>query len=80
MEITLSHRDKEEIAYKVALILEKRLKKQADPEMVTTAEAAKILGITPGRMRQIADRYPHIKKGDGCKQGQLLFDRKALLQ
>lgn len=79
MEITLSHRDKEEIAYKVALILEKRLRNLQQPEMVTTKEAADILGIQPDRMRKIADRYPHIKKGDS-KQGQLLFNRSALLQ
>lgn len=79
MEITLSHRDKEEIAYKVALILEKRLRQNQQPEMVSTAEAANILNITPEYLRQIKDNYPHIKKGNR-KQGQLLFQRNALLQ
>lgn len=79
MEITLSHRDKEEIAYKVALILEKRLRQNQQPEMVSTKEAAHILGITPCRMRQIADRYPHIKRGN-TQQGQLLFQRDSLLK
>lgn len=47
--------------------------------MVTTREAAAILGISPARMRQIADRFPHIKKGEK-QQGALLFLRKALIK
>lgn len=82
MEYTLNTRQIDEIAYKTALIVERRLaermKKKEQPEMVSTNEAARILNITPGRMRQIAHKYPHIKKGDS-KQGQLLFDRKSLI-
>lgn len=46
--------------------------------MVRT-DTAKILGIPPCRMRQIADKYPHIKRGDH-KQGQLLFERKSRIR
>ena len=79
MEIELSQRTIDAIARKAALIVVKKLKEKSDfPEMVTTRQAAAILKITPGRMRQIAERYPHIKQGDS-KQGQLLFVRDALL-
>lgn len=81
MEINLSSRDIDAIAYKVALILTNKMKGQASdevPEMVTTAEAAKILHITPKRMREIAHRYPHVKRGDS-RQAPLLFVRKSLL-
>ncbi len=71
----------DELAYKTAIVLAKMMKKQEAPELVTTAEAAKILNITPGRLRQIVsenpNRYPHIKTGES-KQSKLLFDRKAL--
>ncbi len=71
----------DELAYKTAVVLAKLLKKQEPPELVTTREAATIIGITPQRLRQIVcenpNRYPHIKRGEG-KQAQLLFDRKAL--
>ena len=81
MEIELNKNTIDAIAYKAALIVVRKLK-DADnslPEMVTTKQAASILNITPGRMRQIADRFPHIKQGDN-KQGKLLFIRKALLE
>ena len=83
MEITLSPRQMSELIHGVAVVVVEKLKKELRgeqlPEMVTTAEAAKILGISADRMRKIADRYPHIKKGEN-KQGQLLFMRNALLQ
>lgn len=83
MEITLSQRDIDTIVHRLSVVVVEKLKKELAkeqlPEMVTTAEAAKILGISSDRMRKIADRYPHIKKGDN-KQGQLLFVRKSLLQ
>ena len=83
MEITLSQRDIDTIVHRLSVVVVEKLKKELRnehlPEMVTTAEAAKILGITAGRMRQIADKYPHVKRGEN-KQGQLLFMRNALLQ
>ncbi len=83
----LSQRDRDAIVQQLRLALRKDIKAMlADmrqPEMVTTAEAAKILGITTGRLRQIVcqdpHRYPHIKRGDK-KQAKLLFHRDALLQ
>ena len=80
MEVELSQRSIDAIARKAALIVVKKLKEKSSelPEMVTTKQAASILKITPGRMRQIADKYPHIKQGDN-KQAQLLFVRDALL-
>lgn len=78
----LTENEINEIARRTALIVFKKLseerKRESVPEMVTTAEAAKILRITPGRMRQIADKYPHVKQGES-KQAQLLFVRSALL-
>ena len=81
MPIELFERDIHAIATKVAQIVLRRLKAGEEqlPEMVDTNEAARILKITPCRMRQIAHRFPHIKQGEN-KQGKLLFVRKALLQ
>lgn len=84
MEIELTQRTIDAIAYRAAVIIMQKLKKaqkdrQNPPKMVNTREAAAILGITPGRMRQIAERFPHIKQGEH-KQGKLLFVRDALLE
>lgn len=72
----------DELAYKTAVVLAKLLKKSEKPDMVPTSEAARLLGITPYRLRQIVcedpQRYPHIKRGTN-KQAKLLFDRNALL-
>ena len=84
MEIELSQRTIDAIAYRAATIIMQKMKKAQKtgsdlPMMVSSREAAAILGITPGRMRQIAERFPHIKQGDN-KQGKLLFVRDALLE
>lgn len=70
----------DDVARKVAHMVWKSIKKdmEKEPEMVTTEEAAKILGISPGRMRRIKDRFPHLKAGDSTR-GRLLFKRDALL-
>ncbi len=69
-----------DMARKVAYLVGKNIKEANEkaPDMVSTEEAAKILGITPDRMRHIKDRFPHIKAG-GNKQGKLLFVRDSLL-
>lgn len=79
MEMELSQKTIDAIAYKVVKIL-KREMKQADeiPEMVSTAEAAKILNITPEYMRAIGSRFPRVK-GEG-RNGRVLYVRSALLQ
>ena len=80
MEIELSERQINEIAYKAAVIIVKKLReKNETPEMVSTKEAANILRITPKRMREIADNYPHVKTGD-AKNSRLLFERKSLIR
>ena len=79
MEMELSQKTIEAIAYKVAKILKRELE-QADelPERVSTAEAAKILNITPEYMRAIGSRFPRVK-GEG-RNGRVLYVRSALLQ
>lgn len=81
MEVELSQKTIDAIADKAATVVVRKLKAEDknDSEMVSTKEAAAILGITPARMRQIADRFPHIKQGNN-KQGKLLFLKRALLK
>lgn len=81
MEVELSQKTIDAIADKAATVVVRKLKAEDknDSEMVSTKEAAAILGITPARLRQIADRFPHIKQGNN-KQGKLLFLKRALLK
>ena len=71
----------DDVSKKVAILVERRLKNQLSqaPQMVTTQEAARILNITPDRLRHIKDRFPHAKQG-GQPQGRLLFMRDALIE
>ena len=78
--MTLDQRTIDAIAYKTALILEKRMKQREVPEMITCKEAADMLGIGTQQMRNIKHKYPYTKKGDGQKQGQLLFVREAIVK
>jgi hypothetical protein len=72
----------EDVSRKVACLVEKRLderlKERQQADLVTTEEAARILGITPDRLRHIKNRFPHVKGGEK-QQGKLLFKRDALL-
>lgn len=80
MEIELSTSAIDAIAYKVALIVEKRLReKEVFPDLVSTEEAARILGVTPRTMRMNKDKYKYTKTGDNM-QGKLLFERKSLIK
>ena len=84
MPIELTAKDIDAIAYKAATIVVRLLKKHngddaKTPVMVSTREAAAILHISPGRMRQIAERFPHVKQGNS-KQGKLLFVKDALIE
>lgn len=79
MEIELSQKCMDAIAYKVAKILKCELKKESDlPELVSTAEAAKILNISQDRLRHIGHRFPRIK-GEG-RNGRLLYIRSKLME
>lgn len=73
----------DDIARKVAMLVTKKVRKannEGGIELVTTKEAAQILGITPDRMRHIKDRFSPIKQGgDDKKQGKLLFRKDILL-
>lgn len=77
----LSKTDKEfveAVAEKVAGIVLAAIRQEIGPDLVDTEEAARILSISPSRLRHIKDRFPHVKVG-GTKQGKLLFKRSALM-
>lgn len=77
MEIDLSQKTIDMLADAVAMRLRKTERK-GKKEYVRTAEAARILGVTPNYLRQVKDRYPHKKTAD-TKQGTLLFERDGLI-
>lgn len=81
MIVELSQKDIDSIARRTALILLSKLSEGKDdvPETVSCKEAAAILHISPNRMRQLKDKFPHIKNGDK-RQGKLLFFRSSLLE
>ena len=49
-----------------------------EDELVTTNEAARMLGISPDRLRHIKDRFGFVKQG-GNNQGKLLFRKSGLV-
>lgn len=54
-------------------------KNSTEKEMVTTAEAAKILGISQNYLRVIKDNFRYIK-GGGTKCGRILFEKDSLIE
>lgn len=75
---------KEEMSVLAALVAEQVVKKLkcvgnlSETEYVDTDEAARILGVSPNYLRQVKDRYPHMKAGNR-KQGRIMFKRDGLL-
>jgi hypothetical protein len=75
---------KEEISVFAAMVADQVVKKLkgvrnlSEAEYVDANEAARILGVSANYLRQVKDRYPHIKAGDQ-KQGRIMFRRDALL-
>lgn len=69
------------IARKSAQYVLTGLKKNkcAEKEMVTAAEAAKILGITQNYLRTIKDNFRYVKVG-GTKYGRILFEKDSLVE
>lgn len=69
------------LADQVADLVVKKLKSVrslSETEYVDTEEAARILGVSANYLRQVKDRYPHLKAGNR-KQGRIMFRRDALL-
>lgn len=48
-----------------------------DDELLSTQEAARLLRVSPDRIRHLKDKFPHVKVGSGVK-GRLLFYRRGL--
>lgn len=61
------------IAEEVVKVMEEK----KSPTLVTTEEAAKMLGISTRRLRQIKHKFGYVKAGDS-KQGRLMFDADRL--
>lgn len=74
----------ERIAQRTASIVTAQLKGQVqvagvDPnEYVDSKEAARLLGLTPGYLRTLKDKFPHIKVGNSSK-GRVLFKKAELI-
>ena len=69
------------IARKSARYVLTGLKKEKinDKEMVTAAEAARILGISQSYLRAIKDKFRYVK-GGGSKMGRILFEKDSLIE
>ncbi len=76
--------DRQEMTALAAMVAEQVVKKLKsvgnlqETEYVDSYEAARILGVSPNYLRQVKDRYPHIKAGNK-KQGRIMFKRDALM-
>ena len=81
----ITNMNKEEMTVLAALVADQVVKKLkgvrnlSEAEYVDANEAARILGVSANYLRQVKDRYPHIKAGDQ-KQGRIMFRRDALLK
>ena len=52
-------------------------KVKSEDELLTTHEAAKLLKVSPDRIRHLKDKFPHVKLGESEK-GRLMFYRRGI--
>lgn len=74
MQVTLSKESIDALAKALARELA-----HGSQELVTCAEAARMLGVSQQTMRLNKSKYRHTKVGDS-KQGRLMFDRRDIEQ
>lgn len=68
MKIELDDKTIEKLASRIV-----EMSKETDEkELISTIEAARLLRVSPDRMRKIKDKYPHIKVGQNG-QSRILF-------
>lgn len=79
--VKLDQKTIDAIARKSAKYVVKELKKDnsGEKEMVTAAEAARILGISQSYLRAIKDKFRYVK-GGGSKMGRILFEKDSLIE
>lgn len=76
--------NKEEMTVLAALVADEVVKKlssvrTSETEYVDTEQAARILGVSANYLRQVKDKYPHVKAGNH-QQGRIMFLRQALMK
>jgi hypothetical protein len=77
--------NKEEMTVLAALVADQVVKKLkgfgnlSEAKYVDANEAARILGVSANYLRQVKDKYPHVKAGDH-QQGRIMFLREALMK
>ena len=55
------------------------VRSSSETEYVDTEQAARILGVSANYLRQVKDKYPHVKAGNH-QQGRIMFLRQALMK
>lgn len=76
---------KSEVELVVEMTIEKFFRRQelesarTKEEWLPTAEAAKIIGLSPYRLRMLKDKFEHRKAGE-FQSGRLLFKKSSLLE
>lgn len=77
--------NRKELEQIVEMVVEKVMSRIETPkplsntdDWVTTSEAARLLGLSQFRLRQIKNRFNYRKDGEK-KSGRLLFERSSLL-
>ena len=68
--MTLDQKTIDRIARRVVDLL----KKEEKPEMITTKEAAHIMGVSPDRVRRLKSQFHHTRIGG--KNGRIMFSRQ----
>lgn len=78
----MTRKEVEQVVEMTVNVMAEKFKLKAperEPEYVTCREAARILGLSEYRMRQLKMDFPHKKVGKD-QQGRLLFLKSALIE
>jgi hypothetical protein len=67
------------LAKEVVKEMRRTEQEKPQPELISSKEAAALIGVSEDYVRKIKDRLPHVKQGNN-KQGRLLFVKEGLME
>ena len=67
------------LAKEVVKEMRRTEQEKPQPELISSKEAAALIGVSEDYVRKIKDRLPHVKQGNN-NQSRLLFVKEGLME
>ena len=79
MKIELDDKSIDKIARRIVELQKKSSGEIGPDELISTQKAARLLRVSPDRIRHLKHKFPHVKVG-GKERGRLLFYKSGVAE